>query len=94
MERFLSPIKYKGASGKQVEIRSYEDIAEQIKLPDLNREVIRGLAKERGNLRDEQFDKLTLLIKPKVDYYKMSLADRYYYLNRVDKLTFDIEEEE
>lgn len=76
MERYLSPITYKAPNGAEVEIRNIEDIAEHIKLPVLNREVIRKLAKERDNKKDEQFDKLTLLIKPKVDYYKMSLGDR------------------
>lgn len=37
---------------------------------------------------------MTLLIKPKVDYYKMGLGDRQLYLRRVEKLTYDIEEEE
>ena len=94
MERFLAPIKYQAAGGQEVEIRNFEDIAEHIKLPELNRDVIRGLAKARGNQKDDQFDKLTLLIKPKVDYYKMSLGDRQLYLRRVEKLTYDITEEE
>lgn len=94
MERFLQPIKYEVAEGQHVEIRNFEDIAQLIKLPELNGDVIRGLAKERGGQRDEQFDKLTLLIKPKVDYYKMGLGDRQLYLRRVEKLTYDITEEE
>ena len=94
MERFLQPIKYDAGDGRQVEIRNFEDIAELIKFPDLNGDVIRGLARARGNQKDEQFDKLTLLIKPKVDYYKMGLGDRQLYLRRVEKLTYDITEEE
>ena len=94
MERYLAPIIYKTPEGESVEIRNAEDISEHIKLPVLNRDVIRGLAKARHNQKDDQFDKLTLLIKPKVDYYKMSLGDRQLYLRRVDKLTYDITEEQ
>jgi hypothetical protein len=86
--------------GRQVEIRNFEDIEQLVKLPELNAKVIRDLAAARretlgsGNERDDQFDKLTLLIKPKVDYYKMGLGDRQLYLRRVEKLTYDIMEEE
>ena len=49
MERYLAPITYKSMTGESVEIRNFEDIAEHIKLPELNRDVIRSLAKERNN---------------------------------------------
>ena len=90
MERYLKPIKYGGK-----EISNFEDIAEFISFPALNRERIKAAPKQFDlPAHDEQFDKLTLLIKPKVDYYKMSLGDRQLYLRRVDKLTYDIAEEE
>lgn len=89
-----------GQAGRQVEIRNPEDLAPLLKLPELNGKVIRELAAARrealgaGNGRDEQFDKLTLLLKPQVDYYKMGLGDRQLYLRRVERLTYDIMEEE
>ena len=82
----MKPINYNGKS-----IRTYEDIEKLVVYDELNRDMINQATKE---IYDGQFQKLISKLKPDKQYYELGYSDKYLYIDNVDKLTYDILEEE
>lgn len=85
-ERYLKPLFYNGT-----QIRNHSDLLEHLDLNLLNRESVR---KANDEFRvDEMFLKLTKRVKPEIKFYEQSMGDRLLYIDMVDRLTYDIVEE-
>jgi hypothetical protein len=92
IEAYLKPLEYEGH-----EIRTYSDILEFLNLDLMTKEnVIKANAKtDKGEETfDPTFYKLINRVKPDIEYYKSSYGDKLLYIRRVDKLTYDIKDEE
>ena len=46
------------------------------------------------NYIDEKYFRMVQNVKPKTEYYKQSLGDKLLFLERVDRLKYDVLEEE
>ena len=85
-ERYLKPLYYNGC-----QIRNHSDLLEHLDLNLLNKESVRKANKE-FNI-DDMFLKLTKRVKPDIKFYEQSMGDRLLYIDMVDRLTYDIVEE-
>lgn len=80
-------------------IKNSEDVRPLLKLSPLDinefekdtKEKVKEAAKEYG---DEQFAKLIEKVKPKLKYYEQGYGDKLLFFRRVDRLRYDIVEEE
>ena len=82
----MKPIYYKGS-----QITTYNDILDHLDLDLLNPGKIKAESKE---LFDEEFFKLIQRVKPDIKYFEQGFGDKLLYLRRVDKLKYDILEEQ
>lgn len=85
-ERYLKPLFYNGT-----QIRNHSDLLDHLDLNLLNKESVRKANKE-FNI-DDMFLKLTKRVKPDIKFYEQSMGDRLLYIDMVDRLTYDIVEE-
>jgi|TARA_B110000305_G_C19313260_1_gene575061 hypothetical protein len=85
-ERYLKPLFYNGT-----QIRNHSDLLDHLDLNLLNKESVRKANKEYNI--DDMFLKLTKRVKPDIKFYEQSMGDRLLYIDMVDRLTYDIVEE-